>query len=787
MSTLHKQNFDLKLELFHRRLRMSALEEQLEQTESLRSHNAELQEVNEQLLQELVKRDQAIEEAVEIICQLEEKLDRSMNKFEGGVMEGFSMDTVEDGSVVYGQDRPQPSAPSTRDKGLTVASTPIHINAQAAPLRRRDDVNSSYSRRRARRTPSILAAEQDSWGTLRSLYLAGDSGGGNVPRLSGQRSRLDLALLNRSQSSGSVRSTTDGLDSPRLSVLSASSFLSIYGETRRAEGLDVDAGLARRSSPEMTLEQEDRYVSGIVEGSPSKPSWMAEAEEKSRMNARRQLSPLRTGKQYLSIENVLHKTPAGSPEDQFPLTERAQLRLSEPRPSSFAVESGPQYAAPSIQVPVFDPVLLPPTPDTLSTVDQEGFTGHSDTIAEKRPPEIQSTLEKNAQDTDAPRELIGRPEVFSKKPSDHARGSSTRNRGYRQDVSSAMDGDLDINGGLTPATTASLSARNSKGTHAAYSNLLLKYGPGETTRDLMFNGEGIADIVCGAAQGERLATTSRIMSSSASELENDVISSRLEPSLQLSPEGNHENVHDESLGDAAKPRRKVNDAQSSGGSNDTMIISSGRPVNVTRSEGHKESKIPHRISRPQTPHISIAPSPPRKVSIAHRLFSRNSNSPSLRFLGKKPSDVTTEPDGRPRYLSILSRSTSADGAFDTRSGATATHEELGMRRLHMRRPRLAGSDLGKGRELDGDEQQSEAELSPGTCVANSTAPPEGTVRSTTSSQLGRNATVADTGIPREAQEAEGGKDVSRIRRRWSIRRSVSAKEASKAPINTSYS
>ena len=75
ISSLQKQNFDLKMELFHRRERMTALEDELEQARELEADNAEMQEVNEQLLEELEKRDSAIEEAVGIICELEEKVE----------------------------------------------------------------------------------------------------------------------------------------------------------------------------------------------------------------------------------------------------------------------------------------------------------------------------------------------------------------------------------------------------------------------------------------------------------------------------------------------------------------------------------------------------------------------------------------------------------------------------------------------------------------------------------------------------------------------------------------
>ena len=77
-----KQNFNLKLELHHRRERQEALEKRLEAAEKRIEEQAELQEVNEQLLAELEKRDQAVEEAVGIIVSLEEKVEKLMKERE---------------------------------------------------------------------------------------------------------------------------------------------------------------------------------------------------------------------------------------------------------------------------------------------------------------------------------------------------------------------------------------------------------------------------------------------------------------------------------------------------------------------------------------------------------------------------------------------------------------------------------------------------------------------------------------------------------------------------------
>ena len=73
VSTLHKQNFDLKLELFHRRERQSVLEERIE---TLQSGKTQMENMNDKLVVELEKRDKAVEEAVAMIIVLETQVER---------------------------------------------------------------------------------------------------------------------------------------------------------------------------------------------------------------------------------------------------------------------------------------------------------------------------------------------------------------------------------------------------------------------------------------------------------------------------------------------------------------------------------------------------------------------------------------------------------------------------------------------------------------------------------------------------------------------------------------
>ncbi|KAK1773786.1 hypothetical protein QBC45DRAFT_67695 [Copromyces sp. CBS 386.78] len=86
LSKLHKQNFDLKLELFHRREKQTALEELIEklelEKEQLRSEQRETQDINDVLLEELEKKDKAVEEAVAMIVTLESRIENLLKERE---------------------------------------------------------------------------------------------------------------------------------------------------------------------------------------------------------------------------------------------------------------------------------------------------------------------------------------------------------------------------------------------------------------------------------------------------------------------------------------------------------------------------------------------------------------------------------------------------------------------------------------------------------------------------------------------------------------------------------
>lgn len=184
MSTLHKQNFDLKLELFHRRQRQTVLEQQVEMLEESR---ANVEESNAQLVEELEKRDKAVGEAVQMIVSLEARIELLLRERE-------MTRQVEANQNLLAQLNDSPST--------------TLVNHGAASKRQEDTTsNGNHS---LHRMPSFLSEYTEDTENLRSVYLA--------PK----PSYLSLTKDSRAGNNGFV--------SPSMSVLSESSFVSVYGQ-----------------------------------------------------------------------------------------------------------------------------------------------------------------------------------------------------------------------------------------------------------------------------------------------------------------------------------------------------------------------------------------------------------------------------------------------------------------------------------------------------------------------------------------------------------------------------
>ncbi|KAH6622538.1 hypothetical protein F5144DRAFT_463560, partial [Chaetomium tenue] len=331
VSTLHKQNFDLKLELYHRRERQTALEERLD---ALEREAKDRDDLNDSLVQELEKRDKAVEEAIGMILMLEKRVEQLL-------MERNMVRQVEAEAPAY----PRVESP---------AVTPSSKNPRLG--------SSSYADAKTPvRMPSFVSDRSETTENLRSVYLgnlAGDSAL-TLPRLADDTpdtARIDPRLA-----------------SPALSELSESSFVSVYGRSRPVN---------HSSPPGNGPWQGDRLSKTPIPAldSPTRVRTSTPSRQQ------RPSSSRATSGQFHNIGDVLEVAP--SPQHQLGKTKLARATVSDsPRPPTASNQASPfarpplpngqprtkqekrealervytqgQFSSP--------PQALPPTPDTLST------------------------------------------------------------------------------------------------------------------------------------------------------------------------------------------------------------------------------------------------------------------------------------------------------------------------------------------------------------------------------------------------------------------------------------
>ncbi|KAI1823929.1 hypothetical protein F4861DRAFT_508278 [Xylaria intraflava] len=202
VSTLHKQNFDLKLELFHRREKQSSLEARVEELEAERQ---EWQSSRDTLLAEMAKKDKAIEEAVNMIVKLEASLDSLIQEKE--MMGHVDTDGSSQPSWHVMADSLRDGAPKQGDNGDLLSVDPKNT---------------------LERMPSFLSERSIHTENLRNIVLQNRS------------SLMRLRKISQvSSSSADVSEINRVANSPSLSILSESSFVSIYGSKQDEDGLGL--------------------------------------------------------------------------------------------------------------------------------------------------------------------------------------------------------------------------------------------------------------------------------------------------------------------------------------------------------------------------------------------------------------------------------------------------------------------------------------------------------------------------------------------------------------------
>ncbi|OKO92780.1 hypothetical protein PENSUB_12765 [Penicillium subrubescens] len=348
---MNKLNFDLKLEIHHRSEQMRQMREKVQRMEAMeaelqRMHkleeevvelrnvgkkNQRLREENELLSQELEKRNVAVTEAVQLICQLEAKIDELES---GGRTSQMSMSRL----VLDG-----PSASTPRGQIAFEIPERTSSKRNSAALTRSLQSRSAELHQLTK-APSFLRTENQSTATLRSLYAPEN----NI-------SQSAMSALTKSESFNTLNGSPE---SPRLSVLSECSELNPMGSASEWDECDqLDIPVRRASS---TISSVDSYVPH-TEREESKDyqidRWMGSQPDACDTIIRR-----RQNRAMAVASHSVGPTFGG---------ELYSKKSTRGRPPLDALFGGAR---------------LPPTPDTMSTAGPPVNNGSNGSIAAQRSP-----------------------------------------------------------------------------------------------------------------------------------------------------------------------------------------------------------------------------------------------------------------------------------------------------------------------------------------------------------------------------------------------------------------
>ncbi|KAK2054320.1 hypothetical protein LY76DRAFT_522788 [Colletotrichum caudatum] len=353
VSTLHKQNFDLKLELFHRRERQNALEARID---ALEGDKAQMDDVNDRLLDELEKRDKAVQEAVQMIVNLEAQVAMLLEERE--MVRHFDAAGIR--ALEALEDRLDSFTPKPREANPT---QPAEADAKTL-----------------NRMPSFLSDRTENTENLRRVYIG---------------SRGSLLSLSRPATEGEdadPRRLND-MTSPSLSVLSESSFSSVYGEKEDVGRMPV----ARRvDDPSPSNGQSPRSRKPSRAGDPSRDTRPpATVSTRSSRDSRSSSFGRAPGPgQFQSIRDIIdHTSPLqqlakldqgylsrAPAQDQSPLAGKEQLHGH----AKETKREAPRRVTTDTPVQRLGEQVLPPTPDTISTSTLRRFKTSNDTLSNQR-------------------------------------------------------------------------------------------------------------------------------------------------------------------------------------------------------------------------------------------------------------------------------------------------------------------------------------------------------------------------------------------------------------------
>lgn len=313
--------------------RMHTLEDEVKELQAAEKDNQDLRQSNEKLRKELEKRDQAISEAVELICQLESKIDQLDPSGRTSQM-SMAHNAPDDGSNV-----------STPKAQVTVDIPKRTSSKRDQTVETGSSGQRSLESRQLNRAPSFLRADNRSTATLRSLYTENNL------------SRSALSELTKSESLQTMNEAMEP-GSPRLSVLSECSELHSLDSPSRNVFDQLKIPVRKVSSTTGSL---DSFV----------PAAEQEQSKESQINQWMESRP-DTPQTIITIPR--HRAYSDASKTGTPSFED-DLYSNKHRPR------------PRLDTSLFGGARLPPTPDTMSTAYAAVSNGSNGSIVTMKSPQ----------------------------------------------------------------------------------------------------------------------------------------------------------------------------------------------------------------------------------------------------------------------------------------------------------------------------------------------------------------------------------------------------------------
>ncbi|KAL8647349.1 MAG: hypothetical protein Q9210_005616 [Variospora velana] len=376
MEEINTQNFDLKLEVFHRRKRSEALEAKALKAEKLEVQINELRQRNDDLQQELEKRDDAVGEAVALICDLEAKIDELESEHAYHAKSARSPTAT--GTAAEPRSLPAIQPPITPSSSPGTLKTPNLLeNCMSTPSP--DQADQDSLDRSLLRSPSFLRDDKPSTNALRSLFQKNGElspKGLAMAKPSIRSLRRTGSFFSQDEYPDTVDEDTFSLNHRRLSLLSESSFVSVYGKDKEKVTPSTAQRNARTASPPTGGDILFTRTSDPQEGRIK--SWIEDRDHPASPDRR----PVKSARpdRFSSIGELIEcKTPIAN-EMRPVMSPTPSKKQHQQMP---AQPMGKKQHKPSFAGPIFGPDVLPPTPGTMSTATLGGRSSNQSIVAER--------------------------------------------------------------------------------------------------------------------------------------------------------------------------------------------------------------------------------------------------------------------------------------------------------------------------------------------------------------------------------------------------------------------